>query len=143
MYAIIEDGGKQYKVEPGKNVCVEVRELSEGQETLEFDRVLFYRDDETTLVGQPVVAGAKGESDISIGNVVGSNVFNICMVIGTVGLFNPMTVDMGAVQIKFAAMIGISLLLFVFCRTGYRVNRFEGACLFFGFILFIILSYWV
>ena len=90
-----------------------------------------------------VVAGTKGESDISIGNVVGSNVFNICMVIGTVGLFNPMTVDMGAVQIKFAAMIGISLLLFVFCRTGYRVNRFEGACLFFGFILFIILSYWV
>ena len=59
MYAIIEDGGKQYKVEPGMSVCVEVRELSEGQETLEFDRVLFYRDDETTLVGQPVVEGAK------------------------------------------------------------------------------------
>jgi len=65
VYAIIEDGGKQYKVEPGMNVCVDVRELSDGQETLEFDRVLFYRDDETTLVGQPVVAGAKVTAKIS------------------------------------------------------------------------------
>ena len=59
VYAIIEDGGKQYKVEQGQAVCVELREVAEGQTELEFDRVLFYRDEQTTLVGQPVIAGAK------------------------------------------------------------------------------------
>ena len=59
MYAIIEDGGKQYRVEQGDVLCVELRDLAEGQTELEFDRVLFYRDDETTLVGQPLLQGAK------------------------------------------------------------------------------------
>ena len=59
MYAIIEDGGKQYKVEEGQVVYVEVRPLAEDQQEIEFDRVLFYRDEETTLVGQPVIEGAK------------------------------------------------------------------------------------
>ena len=90
-----------------------------------------------------VVAGAKGEHDISIGNVVGSNIFNICMVMGTVGLFNPMTVDAGALQIKFAAMILLSVVLYFFCWTRYRISRLEGACLFLGFVLFILLSYWL
>ena len=52
-----------------------------------------------------VVAGARGEHGISIGNVVGSNVFNICLVIGTVGLFNPMSVDMGLMQFEFPALL--------------------------------------
>lgn len=59
MYAIIEDGGKQYKVAQGEVLCVELRDLAEGQEQIEFGEVLFYKDDETTEVGQPKVAGAK------------------------------------------------------------------------------------
>lgn len=59
MYAIIEDGGSQYKVRQGDVVCVDLRQLQEGQEEIEFDRVLFYRDDDTALVGQPLVIGAK------------------------------------------------------------------------------------
>ena len=59
MYAIIEDGGKQYKVEPGQTVCVELRDLVEGQETVEFDRVLLVREDEGVTIGTPLVAGAK------------------------------------------------------------------------------------
>ena len=59
MYAIIEDGGKQYKVRQGDKVCVELKDLPEEQQTLEFDRVLFYHDDEATLVGQPLVEGTK------------------------------------------------------------------------------------
>ena len=59
MYAIIEDGGKQYKVQKGEKVCVELRDLPEEQQSLEFNRVLFYHDDETTLVGQPLVEGTK------------------------------------------------------------------------------------
>lgn len=59
MYAIIEDGGKQYKVQQGDKVCVELKDLPEEQQSLEFDRVLFYHDDETMLVGQPLVEGTK------------------------------------------------------------------------------------
>ena len=59
MYAIIEDGGKQYKVAPGDTVCVEQHDLAEGENEIEFDRVLFYRDEENTFIGQPLVKNAK------------------------------------------------------------------------------------
>lgn len=59
MYAIIEDGGKQYKVETGQTLCVELRKLDDGQTEIVFDKVLLYRDGETALIGQPVLAGAK------------------------------------------------------------------------------------
>ena len=59
MYAIFEDGGKQVKVEKGTTVSIELRAMPEGQEALALDRVLFYRDETQTLIGQPYVAGAK------------------------------------------------------------------------------------
>ena len=90
-----------------------------------------------------VVAGARGESDISIGNVVGSNVFNVCMVIGTVGLFNPMSVDMRLMRFEFPAMFLLSLILLVFARTGFTLSRVEGLFFILSFFLFIGLSYWL
>ena len=59
MYAIIEDGGKQYKVEQGTALCVETRDLAEGQTQVEFDKVLFVRDDQGIEIGSPYVKGAK------------------------------------------------------------------------------------
>ena len=59
MYAIIEDGGKQYKVQQGENVCLETRDLAEGETAIIFDKVLFIGDEENNTVGQPYVEGAK------------------------------------------------------------------------------------
>jgi len=59
VYAIIEDSGKQYKVAQGEKVCVEVRDLEEGQTQIEFDRVLYLNDGDAALVGQPILDGAK------------------------------------------------------------------------------------
>ena len=59
MYAIIEDSGKQYKAAQGDMLYVDLRPLPEGQSEIEFDRVLFYSDGDTALVGQPLVDGAK------------------------------------------------------------------------------------
>lgn len=59
MYAIFEDGGRQYKVAPGDKVYVDIRDLPEGQETIEFDRVLMVGEGAEARVGQPLVAGAK------------------------------------------------------------------------------------
>jgi len=58
MYAIIEDGGRQYKVEQGQEVDLDYREVA-GGETLVFDRVLAYRDGDEFKLGQPVLPSAK------------------------------------------------------------------------------------
>jgi large subunit ribosomal protein L21 len=57
MYAIIEDGGRQYQVEEGQQLEVDYREVSRGDQ-LKFDKVLAYRDDEGLKIGQPVLESA-------------------------------------------------------------------------------------
>lgn len=59
MYAIIDDGGKQYRVQKGDTIYVEVRELPETAKKIEFGNVLMLGDGEKSKVGTPLVAGAK------------------------------------------------------------------------------------
>ena len=58
IYAIIETGGKQYKVAPGQTVDVERLSVDEG-DTVELDRVLFIADGDKVTVGTPTIEGAK------------------------------------------------------------------------------------
>ncbi len=58
MYAIIEDGSRQYRVEPNGLVTLDYREVEPGQ-SLELGRVLLLNSGADTLIGQPVVAGAR------------------------------------------------------------------------------------
>lgn len=58
IYAIIETGGKQYKVNPGQTIDVERLSVAEGG-TVELDRVLLIADGERLVVGTPTVDGAK------------------------------------------------------------------------------------
>ena len=58
IYAIIETGGKQYKVTPGLTIDVERLEVDEGN-TVELDRVLFIADGDKVTVGTPTIDGAK------------------------------------------------------------------------------------
>ena len=57
MYAVIETGGKQYKVSEGDSIFIEKLEVSEG-DTVTFDKVLVLADGENVKVGAPLVAGA-------------------------------------------------------------------------------------
>lgn len=60
MYAVIETGGKQYRVEPGDVIDVELTPVSGKKvQKVKFDRVLLVGDDEEIKVGTPVVAGAE------------------------------------------------------------------------------------
>lgn len=59
VYAILQDGPKQYQVSQGDAIDVETRELPKGKKTIEFDRVLLVKDDKATHVGTPTVSGAK------------------------------------------------------------------------------------
>lgn len=59
MYAIIEDSGIQYRVEKGDTIFVDLRELKDGQEKIEFDRVLMLGSGESSRIGTPWLDGAK------------------------------------------------------------------------------------
>lgn len=73
-----------------------------------------------------VVAAIKKRSDIAIGNVVGSNIFNILLILGVAGVIYPIeTPDINVTDSLF--MLGISALLWFFMKMGTRVRRWQGA----------------
>lgn len=75
-----------------------------------------------------VVAARKGNSGIAIGNVLGSNVLNILLILGAAGLICPMQVQ-GITIVDFTVMTGSMLLLWLFSYTKLTVARWEGAVL--------------
>jgi len=59
MYAVIEQGGKQYKVAAGDVIDIELTEVAPDAKTIELDKVLFVSDGQTVRVGAPYLDGAK------------------------------------------------------------------------------------
>jgi len=59
MYAVIEQGGKQYKVTDGDTVLIELTDVADDAETIELDKVLMVADGEDIKVGAPYIEGAK------------------------------------------------------------------------------------
>jgi large subunit ribosomal protein L21 len=73
MYAIIADGGRQYKVEEGQEVELNFREVPPGEQ-LTFDRVLAVSGDEGLKLGQPTVAGASVTGEV-VGPAMGDKIY--------------------------------------------------------------------
>ncbi|MCB2427583.1 calcium/sodium antiporter [Methylophaga pinxianii] len=75
-----------------------------------------------------IVATIKGERDIAIGNVVGSNIFNILAVLGLSGLFSPtpLLASEQLMQIDVPVMLGVAILCLPLFFLGGILNRFEG-----------------
>ena len=89
-----------------------------------------------------VVAARKGNSGIAIGNVLGSNVFNILLVIGLTGVINPMHIQ-GITWIDLSMLILSMVLLLLFSYTKYTIARWEGAVLtaiFAGYMVWLIIN---
>ncbi len=59
MYAIFEDGGRQYRVQEGDTIRVDLKDLAEGQQQVEFTQVLMLGQGADARVGQPYIEGAK------------------------------------------------------------------------------------
>ena len=76
MYAIIEDGAHQYRVEEGQRLDVQLHDIDEGQTTLSFDKVLLTGDGENTRIGQPYLEGAKVTATIE-GEIKGDKIVTI------------------------------------------------------------------
>jgi cation:H+ antiporter len=90
------------------------------------------------------VAAIKKESDISIGNIIGSNIFNILGVLGITGMITKIPVeDPRLVSVDIFWMLGISVLLFILILPlkGGILRRWKGALLFLVYISYIYLLY--
>jgi cation:H+ antiporter len=77
-----------------------------------------------------LVAARRGKDDIAVGNVVGSNIFNVLGIAGMTALIHPLAVPERIISHDDWWMLGLSVLLFPLMRTGMRVTRAEGAVLF-------------
>ena len=75
-----------------------------------------------------VVSARKGNSGIAIGNVLGSNVFNILAILGLTGVISPMTLK-GITMTDFSMMVISIILIWLFSFTKYKIERWEGAIL--------------
>lgn len=86
-----------------------------------------------------LMAIKKGEHDMAIGNVIGSNMFNTLTVVGIAGLISPMAVDPEILRRDVAVMAGLTILLFIFAygfRGPGRINRIEGGVLLTAFVAY-------
>lgn len=89
-----------------------------------------------------LVASIKGKSMIAVGNVVGSNICNIALVLGLSAVLQPLTSDRSVVRRDIPIMLGISLYLFVISLNS-TLGRVEGATLFGGVILYTFFNYYL
>ena len=83
-----------------------------------------------------VVAARKGQSAIAIGNVIGSNVFNILLILGLTATISPMEI-VGITTIDMAVMLISVALVWMFSFTRYTVERWEGAVLVGGYLVYL------
>ena len=88
-----------------------------------------------------IMAIKKGENEIAIGNVVGSNIFNILLILGISSVVNPLIVNIvGLIDVLF--MIASSVLLYLFIRKNKNLNRYQGIIfilLYVGYIIYTII----
>lgn len=88
-----------------------------------------------------VVAARKGQCAIAMGNVIGSNVFNILMILGITGMIHPMSI-IGITRLDFIVMQLSIILLWIFSFTKYTVARWEGGllvALFFAYMTWLVM----
>ena len=91
-----------------------------------------------------VTSALKNEHDIAIGNIIGSNIFNLLAVLGIPGLIHPAALDSDVLTRDYPIMFGVILMMFVMAygfRGPGRINRIEGAILVIAYAAYQTLLY--
>jgi cation:H+ antiporter len=88
-----------------------------------------------------IVAALRKEHDIIVGNIIGSNIFNIG-ILGLVSIIQPITVDPALLRFEFPVMIFFTIIVLPLMRTGCRVSKLEGLLLllFYGAFIFLLFN---
>ncbi|HEX9760280.1 MAG TPA: calcium/sodium antiporter [Candidatus Acidoferrales bacterium] len=85
-----------------------------------------------------VVAALRREADISVGNIIGSNMFNLLGVLGLSAAVRPIPVSPDVLRYEMVWMVGFALATVVVLRTGHRISRVEGALLLAAYVVFVV-----
>lgn len=88
-----------------------------------------------------IIAARKGEHDLALGNILGSNLFNTLAVVGIAGLIAPMSVAPEVLTRDLPVMAALTVVLFAMCygfRGPGRINRFEGSALLLAFVAYTV-----
>ena len=83
-----------------------------------------------------VVAAAKGEADVAFGNVIGSNILNILLILGVAALISPVEAR-GLRTLDLLVLVGSAVLLLPLMRRGWVLNRWEGGLLVAGYVAYL------
>lgn len=89
-----------------------------------------------------IMAATRRQADVALGNVIGSNLFNLLGIIGVASLFAPLDVDQSFVQVDLWVMLGASLVLVPFVFFGRQLTRSWGiflTVLYIGYVMYLIL----
>lgn len=89
-----------------------------------------------------MVGAIKSEADLSVGNILGSNLLNVLFVVGTVSIMSPLSVEPSTLSIHFPVMLGICVMLLPIAWTRYEITRVEGGVLlatFFSYMTYIVM----
>ena len=73
-----------------------------------------------------IVASSKGQNGMAIGNVVGSNIFNLLLILGVSGSLHPIVINVVSF-VDLGMLLGVSMIAYAFVCSGRRINRVEGA----------------
>lgn len=84
-----------------------------------------------------VVAARKGSRGMALGNVVGSNLFNIFFILGTSALICPLRIS-GIGMLDWVALVGSAVIMFVFGGTGRKITRTEGVVMLGLYLLYMV-----
>lgn len=87
-----------------------------------------------------IMAIIKGQTSISIGNLIGSNIFNVFAVLGITSIVQPMIAHSFLFRFDLPVMLGISLLIGVFLFWSKKLSRVEGAILFSAYLFYVLYS---
>ncbi|AVR45673.1 hypothetical protein C7S20_10630 [Christiangramia fulva] len=82
-------------------------------------------------------AAINGFSDISLGNVIGSNIANIALVMGITAMIAPLFADRDFFKINWPVMMIFSIILYFFLKNGHDLNRLEGLALLSGLFVYL------
>jgi cation:H+ antiporter len=83
------------------------------------------------------VSAYRNKSDIAVGNIIGSNIFNILFVLGLASLICSLGVSPGSLRFELPVMLLFSIALFPLMKTGFVITRLEGLALFGGYLIFL------
>lgn len=88
-----------------------------------------------------VIAAFRRHADVAIGNILGSNIFNLFGILGVSALLQPLPVHVRILQFDQWVMLASSVLLFWFLYTGRRLSRLEGGVLLTAYLIYLGLSF--